>query len=155
MNEPTTVTYSVVEVLKRIEDKIDSNQKETNERFNEVGQKLDTLQKDVTDLKVGQATLTEKVNGMNKRLETVEGTQKNQVRALIALLAGATATAGASTAARKSKGKRQKAKGWISKGLRFLLLAGYFRQAALGYFPIPLGRFVEIRWLLILREETK
>lgn len=77
MNEPITISYSLEEVLKRMDDK------------------LDTIQKDVMDLKVGVATLTEKVEGMDKRLEKVEGTQKNQVWALIVLLAGAIATAGA------------------------------------------------------------
>ncbi len=77
MNEPITVSYSLEDVLKRMDDK------------------LDTIQKDVMDLKVGVATLTEKVEGMDKRLEKVEGTQKNQVWALIILLAGAIATAGA------------------------------------------------------------
>jgi septal ring factor EnvC (AmiA/AmiB activator) len=76
MNEPITIRYSLEEVLKRMDDK------------------LDTIQKDVMDLKVGIATLTEKVEGMDKRLEKVEGTQKNQVWALIVLLAGAIATAG-------------------------------------------------------------
>ncbi|MDJ0845297.1 hypothetical protein [Crocosphaera sp.] len=77
MNEPITVSYSLEDVLKRMDDKLDS------------------IQKDVMDLKVGVATLTEKVEGMDKRLEKVEGTQKNQVWALIILLAGAIATAGA------------------------------------------------------------
>ncbi|MGB5594648.1 MAG: hypothetical protein WBM32_03970 [Crocosphaera sp.] len=84
MNEPSSITYSIAEVLKGIEDK-----------FKKIDDKLDNLQKDMTDLKVGQAKLTEKVEGMDKRLEAVEGTQKNQVWALIVLLAGAIATAGA------------------------------------------------------------
>ena len=88
MNEPVTVTYSLEEMFSRLEQKIDDNQKELNH-------KLESLQKDVTDLKVGVATLTEKVEGMDKGLEKVEGTQKNQVWALIVLLAGAIATAGA------------------------------------------------------------
>ena len=77
MNEPITVSYLLEEVLKRMDNK------------------LDTIQKDVLDLKVGVATLTEKVESMDKQLEKVEGTQKNQVWALIVLLASAIATAGA------------------------------------------------------------
>ncbi|MEA5533008.1 hypothetical protein [Crocosphaera sp. XPORK-15E] len=84
MTEPTTVTYSIAEVLKGIEDK-----------FKKIEEKLDTIQKDVTDLKVGVATLTEKVEGMDKRLEKVETTQNSQVWALIVLLFGAIATASA------------------------------------------------------------
>ena len=64
MNEPVTITYSLEEILRRMEDK------------------LDTLQKDVTDLKVGQATLTEKVNSMDKRLEKVESEQDTMVKAI-------------------------------------------------------------------------
>ena len=64
MNDPVTITYSLEEVLRRMEDK------------------LDTLQKDVTDLKVGQATLTEKVSSMDKRLEKVESEQDTMVKAI-------------------------------------------------------------------------
>jgi septal ring factor EnvC (AmiA/AmiB activator) len=66
-----TVTYSLETILTRIEGKIDS------------------LQKDVTDLKVGQAVLTGKVEGIENRLNALEGNQKYQVWALIVLLAGA------------------------------------------------------------------
>ena len=55
MNE--TVSYSLESVLKEIKDSI-----------KEVNQKIDTRQRDVNDLKVGQAKLTEKVEGMDKRL---------------------------------------------------------------------------------------
>ena len=75
MNEQTTVTYDLGEVLKRIEDKLDR----IDEKFEG---KLDTLQKDVTDLKVSVATLTEKTNGMDKRLEKVENEQAVMVKAI-------------------------------------------------------------------------
>ncbi|MEA5508504.1 hemolysin XhlA family protein [Crocosphaera sp. UHCC 0190] len=77
MSEPVTVTYSLEEVLKRIEGK------------------LDKMDERLTNLEVGQAKITEKVEGIDNRLKAVEGTQKNQVWALILLLAGAIATAGA------------------------------------------------------------
>ncbi|MDJ0660791.1 MAG: hypothetical protein QNJ42_15070 [Crocosphaera sp.] len=76
MNEPSTVTYTTADILKRIEDKLD---------------KIDSR---LTNLEVGQAKLTEKVEGMDNRLKVVEGTQKNQVWALIVLLGGAIVTAG-------------------------------------------------------------
>jgi hypothetical protein len=66
-----TVTYSLETILTRIEGKIDS------------------LQKDVADLKIGQAVLTGKVEGIENRLNALEGNQKYQVWALIILLAGA------------------------------------------------------------------
>ena len=62
MNEPVTVTYSLEEVLKRIEDKLDSNQKEVKQEIKDINNKLDSIQKDVTDLKVGQAKLEGKVD---------------------------------------------------------------------------------------------
>jgi hypothetical protein len=65
-----TVTYSLETILMRMEGKIDS------------------LQKDVTDLKVGQAVLTGKVEGIENRLNSLEGNQKYQVWTLIVLLAG-------------------------------------------------------------------
>ena len=45
MNEPVTVTYSLEEMFARFEQKIDSNQKETNEKFKELNKKLETIQK--------------------------------------------------------------------------------------------------------------
>jgi chromosome segregation ATPase len=75
MSEPTTVTYSIAEVLKRIEDKLDR----MDEKFEG---KIDTLQKEVTDLKVGQATLIEKVGGMDQRLSKVESEQATMVKAI-------------------------------------------------------------------------
>ncbi|MGK7879553.1 MAG: hypothetical protein AB4060_05565 [Crocosphaera sp.] len=77
MNEPSTVTCTTADILKRIEDKLDK-----------IGTRL-------ANLEVGQAKLTEKVEGMDNRLKVVEGTQKNQVWALIVLLGGAIVTAGA------------------------------------------------------------
>jgi chromosome segregation ATPase len=89
MSEPVTVTYSIAEVLKRIDDKLDSNQKETNEKFKEVNekfkevnQKLEAIGKDLTDVKVSVATLTEKVGGMDKRLSKVESEQATMVKAI-------------------------------------------------------------------------
>ena len=66
-----TVTYSLESVLKEIKDSI-----------KEVNQKMDTLQRDVNDLKVGQAKLTEKVERMDKRLEKVENEQYTLVKAI-------------------------------------------------------------------------
>jgi len=101
-----TVTYSLEAVLTRIEGKIDNFQKDVNQKFDslqkDVDQKFDTFQKDVNQkfdkiderlnkLEVGQAKLTEKVEGIDNRLKSVEGTQKNQVWTLIILWAVAVA----------------------------------------------------------------
>ncbi|MCA2710278.1 MAG: DUF4164 family protein [Microcystis sp. M015S2] len=101
-----TVTYSLEAVLTRIEGKIDNLQKDVDQKFEtlqkDFNQKFDSFQKDVDQkfdkiderlnkLEVGQAKLTEKVEGIDNRLKSVEGTQKNQVWTLIILLASAVA----------------------------------------------------------------
>ncbi len=92
-NEPITVTYSLEEVLTRLEQKIDS-------RFEQLEQKIDNLQQNVTDLKVGQAqlekrltgeikALEEKVDGISKRLDYQEFINRGVIVGLIlAFLAG-------------------------------------------------------------------
>jgi chromosome segregation ATPase len=82
-----TVTYSLEAVLTRIEGKIDSLQKDVSQKFDKIEERLNKLE-------VGQAKLTEKVEGIDNRLKSVEGTQKNQVWTLIILLGSAIATAG-------------------------------------------------------------
>ncbi|MEA5535147.1 hypothetical protein [Crocosphaera sp. XPORK-15E] len=73
---PITVTYSLEEILKEINSKLDK----IDEKFEA---KFDTLQKDVNDLKVGQVRLGKKltgdikalgteVKGINKRLDSQE-----------------------------------------------------------------------------------
>ncbi|MCA2703357.1 MAG: DUF4164 family protein, partial [Microcystis sp. M179S2] len=73
-----TVTYSLEAVLTRIEGKIDNLQKDVNQKFDKIDERLNKLE-------VGQAKLTEKVEGIDNRLKSVEGTQKNQVWTLIIL----------------------------------------------------------------------
>ena len=72
---------------KKFEAKIDALDKKFEAKFEKVEERLNSLE-------IKQTKLTEKVEGMNDRLQSVEGTQKNQVWALIVLLAGAIATAG-------------------------------------------------------------
>jgi chromosome segregation ATPase len=88
-----TVTYTLESVLKEIKDsikevnqKMDTLQRDVNQKIDtlqqDVNQKIDTLQGDVSDLKVGQAKLTEKVEGMDKRLERVENEQYTLVKSI-------------------------------------------------------------------------
>ncbi len=72
MSEPVKLTYSLEEILQRIEHKLDSNQKDVKQEIRDINTKLDTIQKDVTDLKIGQAKLQEKVEGLGKRLDYLE-----------------------------------------------------------------------------------
>ena len=64
-----TVAYSLEAVLTRIEGKIDNFQKDFNQKFDKIDERLNKLE-------VGQAKLTEKVEGIDNRLKSVEGTQK-------------------------------------------------------------------------------
>ncbi len=76
MNEPVTVKYDLADILTRIEDKLDKQSEE------------------IGNIKVKLTAVEIELKGVNKRLEAVEGTQKNQVWALIVLLGGAIVTAG-------------------------------------------------------------
>jgi hypothetical protein len=65
---PVTVTYSLEEVLK------------------EINQKLDTLQKDVTEIKVGQIKLETEVVALKENISNIAGSQKAQIWTLIGVL---------------------------------------------------------------------
>ena len=68
---PVTVTYSLEEILK------------------EMNGKLDTIQKDITDLKVGQAELKSEVKAINKRLDSQEFINRSvAVGVIMALVTG-------------------------------------------------------------------
>ncbi|EAZ89988.1 DUF4164 family protein [Crocosphaera chwakensis] len=99
MNEPVTVKYSLEDILTKIDDKLDRMEEASTQRFEklesklesnqrDVNQKLDTLQKDVTDLKVGQAKLEEKVEGLTKRLDYQEFINRGVIIGLIVALLG-------------------------------------------------------------------
>jgi uncharacterized protein (DUF849 family) len=71
---PVTVTYSLESVLEQINQKLDR----LDEKFEA---KLDNLQKDVTDIKIGQTRLEGK-------LETLEAELKGEIKALEAEVKG-------------------------------------------------------------------
>jgi septal ring factor EnvC (AmiA/AmiB activator) len=77
-----TVTYSLEAVLTRIEGKIDK-----------IDERLTKVEIGLTDLKGDIKVLDEKIEGIDNRLISVEGTQKNQVWTLIILLGSAIITA--------------------------------------------------------------
>ncbi len=88
---------------KEVNEKIDNNYKEVNEKIDrnhqEIKQEIKEFQKDVdkrlNNLEVGQVALTKKVESIDTRLQNVEGTQKNQIWALIVIVASAIITGGA------------------------------------------------------------
>ena len=68
---PVTVTYSLEEILK------------------DINNKLDTIQKNVTDLKVGQAELKAEVKAINKRLDSQEFINRSvAIWIIVALITG-------------------------------------------------------------------
>ncbi len=67
---PITITYSLEEVLARLE------------------RKIDNIQEDVTELKVGQARLEEKVDGLGKRLDYQEFINRGVLIGLIVAILG-------------------------------------------------------------------
>jgi chromosome segregation ATPase len=95
--------------LKRLEDLIINGQKTIETRFTaiessiieikadigeikadigEIKADIKEIKQDVKSLEIGQAKLTERIEGMDTRLKTVEGSQKNQIWALITILGG-------------------------------------------------------------------
>jgi len=62
-------------------------------RFTAIKADIKEIKQDVKSLEIGQAKLTERVEGMDNRLKIVEGSQKNQIWALITILGGSLITA--------------------------------------------------------------
>jgi predicted nuclease with TOPRIM domain len=89
---PITVTYSLEEILARIEGKIDKLDEKLEGKINKLDEKLegkiDKLDEKVDKLTVELTAMTTKIEAIDKRLEKVEGTQKNQIWTLITLLGG-------------------------------------------------------------------
>jgi uncharacterized protein YgbK (DUF1537 family) len=72
-NTPIQISTDLSKILERIEDK------------------LENLQKDVTDIKVGQARLEEKVEGLSKRIDNQEFVSRGVLIGLIVAIAGGAA----------------------------------------------------------------
>jgi len=67
-----TVTYSLESVLTRIESKIDNLQRDVNQKFDTIQKDINDLMVETTEIKGDIKTLSEKVEGIDKRLEKVE-----------------------------------------------------------------------------------
>ncbi|MGB5596213.1 MAG: hypothetical protein WBM62_19570 [Crocosphaera sp.] len=89
MNEPVTVTYSLEEMFSRLENKIDSNQKETNEKFKELTQKIDKQTEEIGTIKVELTEVKTELKGMNKRLDSQEFLNRSvAIGVIVALTSG-------------------------------------------------------------------
>ncbi|MDJ0602008.1 MAG: hemolysin XhlA family protein [Crocosphaera sp.] len=68
MNDPSTVTYPVTEILKRIEDKLDKQ-----------AEKLNTIEVELAEIKT-------EVKNLNKDVTELKGSTKAQIWTLIGIL---------------------------------------------------------------------
>ena len=93
---PITVTYSLEEILSRIEGKIDKLDEKFTDKLDKLDEKFtsqinkldEKLTGKIEKLTVEVATCTTNINNLDKRVEKIEGTQKNQIWTLITLLGG-------------------------------------------------------------------
>ncbi len=81
MNEPITVSYDLVELLKRIEDKIDSNHKELSQKIDKQSEEIGTIIVELAEVKI-------ELKGMNKRLDYQEFINRGVLIGLIIALLG-------------------------------------------------------------------
>jgi wobble nucleotide-excising tRNase len=103
---PTTVSYTLEEILDRFEQKMDRQFAEVNQKmdrqFAEVNQKIDKqfaeVNQKLNKLEIGQVelsgeikTLEEKVSGVDKRLDNQEFINRGVLVALIVALVGGAA----------------------------------------------------------------
>jgi chromosome segregation ATPase len=109
-NEQSTVTYSLEQVLTRLENKIDSRFEQIDRKFEQLEnkidnrfeqidrkfeqleQKIDHLQQDVTNLKVGQVRLEEDYKNLREDVQELKGSSKAQIWTLIGILLTAIAS---------------------------------------------------------------
>lgn len=79
MNEPTTVTYNLAEVLKGIEDKLDSNHKELSKKINKQSE-------EIGEIKVKLTAIETEVKNLSKDVTELKGSTKAQIWTLIGIL---------------------------------------------------------------------
>ncbi|MDJ0730966.1 MAG: shikimate dehydrogenase [Crocosphaera sp.] len=80
MNEPSTVTYPTAEILSRIEDKIDSNQKETFEKFKELSQKIDKQSEKIGAIEVKLTAVETEVRNFKEDVRDIKTVQNTLVQ---------------------------------------------------------------------------
>lgn len=77
-NTPIQVTTDLSKILERIE-----------ARFDRFEQKLDNVQRDVNDLKIGQTKLETEISSLKEDVKDLKSPQKAQIWALIGIIATA------------------------------------------------------------------
>jgi hypothetical protein len=61
-----------VTIEQDLKEYLDQQFKQFNQKFDKIDQRLERIENDITDLKVGQARLEEKIDGLDKRLDFQE-----------------------------------------------------------------------------------
>lgn len=84
---PITVTITLEEALARFDRRFDK----IDERFDKIDEKLENLQKEITDVKIEQAKLSEKIDGLSKRVDNQEFTNRGILIALVVAIIGSVA----------------------------------------------------------------
>ncbi|GBF81947.1 hypothetical protein [Aphanothece sacrum] len=95
MTEPTTVTYSIAEVLKRIEDKLDRMDEKFEGKLDtlqkDVNQKLDKQSEEITTIKAtlqAQQPLIQKIPDLAEKVGELKNWRQIVIIAVTALISG-------------------------------------------------------------------
>ncbi|MGH2413397.1 MAG: hemolysin XhlA family protein [Microcystaceae cyanobacterium] len=83
---PIKVTYSLEEVLARIEGKIDDLKADGAKLFEQIKNVEIGLSEQIKNVEIGQARLEEKVTALEKDVTEIKGSQKAQIWTLIGVL---------------------------------------------------------------------
>ena len=80
MSDTSTVTYSTAEILKRIEDKIDSNNNEMRQEIKEINQKIDNNHKEINQkIDNNQKEMRQEIKDINQKIDNNHTEVKQEI----------------------------------------------------------------------------
>ena len=123
----TTVTYSLEDILERIENKIDT-------RFEKVDRQLTEMNQRLTKLEVGQAELSGEIKAMDERLS-------GEIRAIDQRLSGDIKTLSEKV---DGLGKRLDNQEFLNRGVVVAVLAALIAGTAKLFGVLPKGWFLRL-----------
>lgn len=90
---PITVTYSLEEILKEINGKLDKMDEKFETKLDKIDEKFETkfdkIEERLTKIEVGQAEIKTEIKGMNKRLDSQEFINRSiAIGVIVALVTG-------------------------------------------------------------------
>lgn len=88
---PISVSYSLEDILKRIEDKIDNNHKDVNQRLDKIDDRFIKIDERLNNLEKGQAKLEAKLEAIDTDVKELRGSSRAQIWTLIGILTTAVA----------------------------------------------------------------